>query len=144
MTKRIFYQFITTIILSVFFLSCHNKNISFEKEFYERITGIKLPVTYKVVESFDNREWLTGTLFKVDSVALRELVIQNKFTAAQNINQLKLLSLSYLQEYKPKFTDIENIYVIHKGNGKNDWKCIVDLNTNLLCIEITYPDHAGN
>jgi len=40
---------------------------SFEKEFYERVSGIKFRDRYKLLESFNNGEWLASVVLKIDN-----------------------------------------------------------------------------
>lgn len=87
------------IILTVLLTSCDDRN-SFDKEFYEKVSPIKFPYKYKVLETFDNGEWLTGTVFQIENTTLRKFVIENHFDTLQNLNDIRLLSNSYLNRHK--------------------------------------------
>ena len=129
--------FIFTVLLS----SCGNK--SFEKSYYEKVSHLKFPDKCKVLETFDNGEWLTGTVFRIDSHLLRAFVIENHFDTLQNLNEVHLLSNSYLTKHKADFRTTKNIYFIQRSENGNNWIYIADLNVNKLWTEISYPDWSG-
>jgi hypothetical protein len=131
--------FIVTILL----ISCHSISDSFEKGYYEKISGIKFPDDYKVLETFDNGEWLTGTVLKIDNATLRNLVADNRFDTLQNSKDLHFLSNSYLNKYKAEFDGTKNIFYLSKSRDKNNWTYIADLKNNILWTEISYPDSGG-
>lgn len=133
-----FFSFLILISIS----SCMNR-VVFEKDYYEKISGIKFPLKYKVLETFDNGEWLTGTVFKIDNLFLKEFVRENHFGTLRNINDIHLQSESYLIGNKPDTTTVSNVYFIRKSSNKNNWIYLVDLNNNKLWAEISYPDGGG-
>jgi hypothetical protein len=132
------------IFISVLLLtSCFGNNLSFEKDYYERISGIKFPQKYEVLEAFDNDEWLTGIVLKVDSLTLRDFVVNNHFDAAKNLQDFHLYSTNCLTSQRPNFTSTNNIYFITKSLNKNNWTYVADLNSKRLWAEISYPDWGG-
>ena len=131
--------FIVTILLC----SCISIGDSFEKSYYEKISGIKFPDNYKLLETFDNGEWLTGTVLMIDNATLKNFVADNLFDTIKSTNELHFLSNSYLKEYKAEFHGITNIFYLSKSRDKNNWTYIVDLNKNILWTEISYPDYGG-
>jgi len=130
-------------IVSILLCSCFSDSDSFEKEYYEKVSGIKFPEDYKVLETFDNGEWLTGTVLKIDNIILKNFVAENGFDTLKNVNDLHFLSNSYLNDYKAKFTETKNIFYLSQARDKNSWTYVVDLNTNILWTEIRYPDWGG-
>ncbi len=130
------------IILITWLTSCNNGN-SFEKGYYEKVSGIKFPAEYKVLETFDNGEWLTGTVFEIDNATLKKFVIANHFDTLQNLNEIHLISNNYLTRHKANFKTIQNIYFVRKSVNKNNWTYVADLGDNKLWTEISYPDWGG-
>jgi hypothetical protein len=131
------------IILTFFLSSCFYNNLKFEKSYYEKISGIKFPEKYEVLEAFDNGEWLTGTVLKIDSLTLTKFVIDNHFDTLQNLNDIHLFSDSYLGKNKPDLSSTKNVYYISKSEHNNNWVYVVDLNRGRLWAEISYPDWGG-
>jgi hypothetical protein len=130
-------------IITILLFACHSIGDSFEKGYYEKISGIRFPDDYKVLETFDNGEWLTGTVLKIDNATLRNLIAVNRFDALQSPRDLHFLSNSYLKEYKVEFDGTKNIFYLSKSRDKNNWTYVADLNTNILWTEISYPDWGG-
>ena len=131
------------IILTFFLSSCFDDRIPFEKDYYEKISGIKFPDKYEVLETFDNGEWLTGTVFKIDSSTLIKFVSNNHFDTLKNIQDIHLLSDGYFTKNKLDLTNLNDIYFINKSKNKKDWRYVVDLNKKILWAEISYPDWGG-
>ena len=129
-----------------FFISCGTGSISYDKFFYEKVTGIKVPDSFKVLESFDNAEYLTGTTFGTDSLSIRRLVIKNCFSKVKKGGFPGLIDLErgYIKGNMPDKDHIEQLYFISKTVGKNSWVYIADLKKGMLWTEITYPDWGGN
>jgi len=123
--------------------SCFDRVHGFEKDFFEKVSGIKFPHHYKELEFFDNGEWLTGVVLKIDNSILREFVIRNNFVALRNANDLHFSSNSYLGKYRVVFSKTRDIYYLRNSNGKNHWTYIADLKANMLWAEISYPDWGG-
>lgn len=135
-------RFLLIIILTALFTSCNNGN-SFEKDYYEKISRIQFPGKYKVLEAFDNGEWLTGAVLEIDSTSLRKFVVDNHFDTLKNLNDISLASNNYLTKYKADFKTAQHIYFIRKSENKNNWTYVADLNDNRLWAEISYPDWGG-
>jgi len=133
-------RYILPMIIATLLLSCFNSSTSFEKDYYERITGIKFPKDYEVLETFDNMEFLTGTVFKIDTVTLRSFVNRYNFQMLTELRDLQLVSVNYLRTYKPSFASTSNIFFIRESKEKNHWTYVADLNRGELWAEIWYPD----
>jgi hypothetical protein len=134
-------QFLILVFLSNILASCE---IQFEKNYYERISGIKFPAKYKVLETFDNGQFLTATVFEIDSLTLLKFIKENNFDTLRNLGDLTMFSESVLKKYKPAFTTTTNIFVIRKSKDKNHWNYVVDFNQRKLWAEISYPDWNGD
>ena len=128
------------LILTAFFY----RGKQFEKNYYERISGIKFPGNYEVLETFDNGEWLTGTVFRIRHSTLIKFIADNHFMVLLHMNDLKLLSNGYLKNYKASFKTPDGIYYLSRSSQKNNWIYVADLNNNMLWAEIGYPDWGGD
>ena len=136
-------RYFLIIISTLLFSSCFDNQIKFEKEYYERITHIKFPEKYIVLETFDNGEFLTGTVFKMDSVTLLNFIIENHFDTARSYLDTHIMSEYYLKANKPTFNSTDRIYFIRKSEKKINWTYVADLKSNRLWTEISYPDWGG-
>jgi len=135
---------IFTIILTLLLTACFDNNIKFDKEYYERTTRIKFPKNYTVLETFDNGEFLTGTVFQMDSLTLRDFISENQFDIVTNHFETRMMSENYLTKNKPVFSSTKDLYFLRKGEQKIYWTYIADLNSKRLWTEISYPDWGGN
>ena len=133
----------TLLALSLLLFFLHSCS-SFDKEFYERITGIKFPKNYEVIESYDNGEFYTTTSFKVDSLILKEFISEYKFKELEKIYPSQFLGEHGLKKVLPDFSHLENKYYTAGTKGKNSWLYIVDLHKQILWAEVQYPDMAGD
>jgi hypothetical protein len=131
------------IILALLLASCFDNKIKFEKEYYEKITRIKFPEKYTVLETFDNGEFLTGTVFQMDSVTLLNFIIENHFDTVRSYLDTHIMSENYLKTNKPTFNSTQSLYFISKSEKKINWTYIADLKSNRLWTEISYPDWGG-
>lgn len=133
-------KYLYIFFCSMFLTACFEP---FEKDYYERITNIKFPSNYKVLETFDNGEWLTATVFAVDSMELRRFVLNNKFDTVSDITLLHFWGNAQLSHYPFVLETNSNIYYIRKNRNKNHFTYIADLTKNMLWAEISYPDFGG-
>ena len=136
-------RYIPIIIFTLFFSSCFDKNLDFEKEYYERITGIKFPDKYKVLDAFDNGEFLTGAVFQFDSITMKNFIIQNNFDTLKDLDFHFINIGLFDKKFQPKRTTNSFFFIIWKSKEKNNWTYLADLNTNRLWTEISYPDWGG-
>jgi len=130
------------IILPFLFSSCFDNHIEFNKEYYEKTTGIKFPENYTVLETFDNFEFLTGTVFQMDSLTLLNFINENHFDSVTDHWSTRLMGDIYLKN-KPVFSSTKNLYVKNNSNQRTGWTYIADLNSKRLWTEINYPDWRG-
>ncbi len=133
-------KYLYIFFITVFFTACVEP---FEKDYYERISKIKFPNKYKVLENFDNGEWLIATVLSVDSIELKEFVLKNEFDTVSDIMMLNFFSNSGLTKYPFVLDSTSKIYYIRKSINKNDITYIADLTKNILWAEISYPDYGG-
>ncbi len=129
------------IIIGIFSCTaCFQNGVGFERDFYERVSRIKFPTKYKVLETFDNGEWLTGTVLRIDSSTLSDFVVCNHFDTLHSLNKLHLFSQAYLVQNKLILTNTNNVFFLTRSQDKNEWTYIADLNSRRLWAEIIYPD----
>ena len=136
------YLAIAAIICIV---SCQQRGESYEKVFYHKISNIKIPDNYKVLENIDNGEFVTATVFQIDSLTLNQFAKTNHFdTICISISYQPLFwSKNYFRNYKPEFKSLDTILVNHGTKGKNSWEYVINPKTKQLWAEIQYPDWGG-
>jgi hypothetical protein len=116
----------------------------YEKEYYERISSIRIPATAKVLESVDNGEYYTGTTFRLSEDGLHEFLKKNQFMPCGKRVELLFCSNALLKGYKPDLDNAVGLLFTTGVKGKNNWLYIVDTTKRLLWAEIQYPDWGGD
>ena len=115
----------------------------YEKNYYERISGIKIPTSSKIIESFDNGEFWTATSFIIDKDSLSEFILRFDFKLDSNEYKPRMFSESSFQH--ERLDDSLKTYLYNFGTkGKNSWLYIIDSKRKILWAEIQYPDWAGD
>jgi len=136
---------IALLIISLVLISgC--KWSAFDKAWYEKITGIKFPGKYEVVETADNVEFVTIAVLKMDEKTLKQFVLENHFDSAKNVDAIQLIGEYLLNTYKLNLQSVNNVFVLSgtsKISEKNDWKYIADLNKGTMWVQVLYPDWGG-
>jgi hypothetical protein len=84
------------------------------------------------------------TVFKIDSVNLREFISFYTFDTTEKPFTLRLFGNSCLKTNKPDYSKGKNLYYKAGTKGKTSWLYLVDLDHKKLWAEIQYPDMAGN
>lgn len=64
------------IFNSLLLITC---GLTYDREYYEKVTGIVIPKSSDVLETFDNGEYYTITSFKMDIVELQVFLQANHF-----------------------------------------------------------------
>lgn len=116
----------------------------YEKEYYERISSIRIPSTAKVLESVDNGEYYTGTTFRLSDDGLHEFLKANQFISCGKRVELLFCSNALFKGHKPDLDNAEGLLFTTGVKGKNSWLYIVDTTKRLLWAEIQYPDWGGD
>src|SRR5258706_8060784 len=98
------------------FYSC-GQSTWFEKDYYKRTSHIKLPDRYEILETFDNGEFLTGTVFRIDSITLVNFIKSNHFDSLQELRDARLLSETHFANNKPDFASSKNLFIIWRTEG---------------------------
>lgn len=133
---------LASIMIIISFSAC---SPSFDKQYYQRITGIDFPLKYKVLETFDNGEWLTGTLLEVDSLELRKFILLYHFDTftIKDKPYLTFVNNPYFKLKPPALTNNSELYFLAKSKDKNNWTYLVDMKTKRIWAVIDYPDWSG-
>jgi hypothetical protein len=121
----------------------------FDKDYYEKSTGIIFPRDYKVVTSFDNGEFMTITILDLNKSDCKKFIDDNKFKSTENIDSLPLYSppnlsgLAWLDSCYGELPD-KNLLANEKSfpNGTG-WTYYIDTTTCRLYCQINYPDWAA-
>jgi hypothetical protein len=129
------------LFVIIIFFSCNNEGY-YNKDFYERISNIKIPKSAHVIESIDNGEFVTTTVFIVDSITLKDFI--HSYSFATSPLMPRLFGNSYLIKNKLDIPDSNNLYYKAGTKGKNSWLYIIDLKQKKLWAEVQYPDWSGN
>ncbi|HTF28964.1 MAG TPA: hypothetical protein VK625_08975 [Flavitalea sp.] len=132
------------LILVTLYWSCIFLGQQFEKDFYERISGMKFPKEYDILETYDNGEFYTTTSLKVDSTLLLKFISDYKFDTLTRLYPSHFLGEGVLKKDKPILSDSSTLFYTAGAKGRNSWLFIADLKKGILWAEIQYPDFAGN
>jgi hypothetical protein len=134
---------LSLFILTLAFLSCNNE-VDFEKSYYERISRIKFPEKYTVMETYDNGETFTTTSFKVDSITLKDFSKRNSFDTIKYPFYLFYAGKTCLKGPKPGLENKDDLLYISGQSKTNTWLYIIDLKKEMLWAQIMYPDWSGD
>ncbi len=137
-------QLVGVFILFIF-LGC-SKGMFYDEAYYERISGMHIPASAEIIESYDNGEFVTGTTFSINQTDLQAFIKRYVFKPKGNAFAPPFLGNSYLRLEKPVYghKQGQDLYIHFGTKGKNSWLYIVDLKSNRLWTEIQYPDMAGD
>jgi hypothetical protein len=124
------------VLNSILFISCGS---TYDRSYYEKITGIIIPKSSDIIETFDNGEFYTITSFRLNIVDIKKFLLTDNFKNVGPTWQPAIFGVSNLDEEKPKDRLVDCVYVA--GNkGKNDWLYVVDTVRRILWAEVRYPD----
>jgi hypothetical protein len=121
------------------FLSCSS---FYDKDYYERASGIKIPNSSTIVESFDNGEWYTVTSFKLSPETVHDFITRYNFN---KITQGWLPTIYGVKDLKSARPDskFKNCVWLMKENKKLNISYVVDTSAKILWASISYPDWGG-
>ena len=144
-------KYILLFFITIFLASCLSMTSdSFDNNYYEKTTNIKLPKDYEVVTSIDNGEFLTITILDLNKSDCKKFILVNKFealnkdtnSALKNFNP-ELSGLAWLDSSYRKMSN-KNLLVKEKSSTKGTgWKYYIDTITCRLYCQINYPDWGG-
>ena len=145
-SRRRWYILIA-IFLIIFIALLYSKLFSgdglYDRAFYESISGIRLPKSTKVLESFDNGEFWTASSFRINKDSLLEFIKRYNFKNESSTYKPIMFSKNTFE--MEKLETFSKKYVYNFGTkGKNSWLYIIDPERNVLWAEIQYPDLAGD
>jgi hypothetical protein len=133
---------IFAITFAIFILqSCGQ---AYDKSYYEKISGIKIPQRADVIETFDNGEFITVTSFKIAASDMIEFSKRYKFEAVDGSFVPGFLGNNFLKGPKPANSDLNKCLMKIEQKGKATSVYVLDTSKKLLWAEINYPDWAGN
>ena len=127
-------RFIFLLVSMLFLLACQRTDPSD----YEKASGIAIPANAKERESYDDGKLVKTTLFLVDTIALRSLIVSQQFLPFRNENIPLYWGATYLQE-KPDYNNLNAVYYKSGSAEKISWIYIADIKTGKLWTEIKYP-----
>lgn len=135
---------IRVILILLTLLGC-SSGLSFEKDYYEKVTKIKFPAKYKVVATADNGEFVTITIIDLDKKDCRKFIAENKFERWDMNNAFPYEGLSLLGSNYRIFPDTKSYFANYKSKvpGLTGWTYVIDTLTCRLYAEIEYPDMGG-
>lgn len=136
---------ISFLVLPILFVSCFGGADPFDKTYYEKATKATFPAKYKVLETFDNGEFLTGAVLELDSLALRHFIVQNHLDTLRDRLGLGLIQwgVPYFKTERPEFKNNELLFSVSKSVGKMNWTYIAEPEKDKLWAVINYPDWSG-
>jgi hypothetical protein len=140
------YKKSSKIVLFAFlfmsFLSC--RNFLFDKGYYEKISGIKFPRKYDIIETQDNGEFVTITSMRIDSMDLVAMIKTYNFDTLKMGDAMLPRGQNLLHDVKPDNQSVSHQFIFNKTMNKNDCSYLIDLNRKILWAEIGYPDWGGH
>jgi hypothetical protein len=128
-------------LLAIFLLgSC--TYTSFEKEYYERISEVRFPDHFTLVESIDNGEFITLAVLVLAEKG-NHFVRQYPFKPLSS-GWVPPLGLAYLSPSLRQLPDITKMLEYAGSTKQNSWRYLIDTTTGRLYCEIQYPDMSGD
>jgi hypothetical protein len=145
-SRRRWYTLIAVFLLifiALFYSKLFSGDGFYDKAFYESISGIRLPKSTKVLESFDNGEFWTASSFRINKDSLLEFINTYNFKNESSTYKPRMFSENTFE--MEKLGTFSKKYVYNSGiKGKNSWMYIIDPERNVLWAEIQYPDWGGD
>ena len=133
--------YILVFCVSVFISSC---GVSYDKDYYERASGIKLPSSARPIESFDNGEFYTLTSFRIPADDMRSFIRTYAFEGITRSYRPTVFGAEDLRREKPAEKDFANCVYSMRSNGKLNSTYLADTVRGLLWASISYPDWGGD
>ena len=116
---------------------------AYDKNYYERISGIKIPVTSSLIETYDNSEFVTVTSFKMTPLDIVELSNNYHFEAVDGSFIPDFFGNHFLKGAKPENSNLNKCLMKIGQKGKATSVYVIDTSKNILWAEINYPDWSG-
>jgi hypothetical protein len=123
------------------FASCTDQYAR-NKNYYERVSGVKVPADYRLLEFYDNGEFETAAAFTVDSVDLQKFITTYNLKPMLDPYSTAAIGIGF-QTNKPSFDNLRHMYMLRGQNGKTFWTYVADLEKERLWAQINYPDWGG-
>lgn len=132
-----------TLLFSICILS-YSCGVDYDKAYYERVSGIKLPHSVQPLESFDNGEFYTVTSFTLPANDLRTLVNKYDFEGIKGNYRPTVFGADNLKEERPDENNLSDYVYTMSSNGKLHSTYLADTVKHLLWASISYTDWGGN
>lgn len=123
--------------------SCSGRATFYDKDYYERSSGITIPADVTVIEDADNGEFVTITVFSMDSVTLNVFAEKNRFRPVSSATPF-FWGQPLIKTPLPTYDSAAGLLYTSGMNQKWGWIYLVDKQRRLLFAEIQYPDHSGD
>lgn len=133
-----------TLVAFLYSKFFQEKDLFYQKSYYQKVSGIRIPQASSVLESYDNGEYWTATSFRLNKDSLTQFIRDFSF----HINDSSLYKPVMFGEsmFKIERLDGSTIrYLYNYGTkGKNSWLYIIDTARSIMWAEIQYPDWGGD
>lgn len=134
----------TTILFSLcvlFGLSC---SPFYNRDYYEKASGVEIPKTSIVIETIDNGEWYTVTSFKLAANDMYAFIRRYDFKPVKKDYRPTLFGKGDLQKERPSENLLSGYVYLMKSNGKLHCNYLLDTTRYILWTSISYPDWGGD
>ncbi len=147
-SNRITWYILIAVFILAFFGFLYSKiflntDMFYQKDYYERISGIRIPQSSSVLESHDNGEFYTASTFRLDKDSLNQFIKNFGFHSDSSHYKPKMFAESVFKIQIPEYSSTQLLYN-YGSKGKNSWVYIIDSKRSLMWAEIQYPDWAGD
>lgn len=130
---------IITAILLLSIISC-TQTIYFEKDFYEKVSGIKLPHEYTLITTVDNGEFVTATILDFNHTDCQKFCKDNNFEPIPSTDSITLMGIYFIDSAYRKLPNQNQLLLNWGSKGSNNWTYLLDTTNCRLYCEIFYPD----
>lgn len=128
-----------SVIILFLFISC-TQTIYFEKDFYEKVSGIKLPNDYTLIATVDNGEFVTATILDFNQTDCLKFCKDNNFKPIPSTDFVTLMGINFIDSAYRKLPNQNQLLRNWGSKGSNNWTYLLDTTNCRLYCEIVYPD----
>jgi hypothetical protein len=146
---------IITIMIGLELDGCLNKSNNYEFKYFEKISGVKFPNSYKVQDYYDNGQWFVRVKLKLDTTDVISLIkkykiknLRNNFDTNFDLSYGAILINNVSETFnQSKFSTIpthQEVYYIDSCTKMNRILYIMDKKSGDFWGIIEYPDWSGD
>jgi hypothetical protein len=109
--------------------------------FIKGVTGFQFPSDTQYLAQYDNAEWFIVSVVRVPEHAVSPFASQHKFRSGGRHDMAMVSSLPIEYRHIPDHRDLLS------AAGRTEyqsWEAVLDPQSRLLWIQVTYPDWAGD